>query len=148
MPKKVLSKKEYKQETRKRDYYDPLEASLETQKFRQLCLSYRDYLKGLAIEVGKNTFYFDGAGDHKIMFRVFLGGIDSTQYSLGKFWVVYGKEPKYIRQAILKDIAKLKKGEENVFKESFNKIKQETESRPEEKTVPYPEDFIKASDLI
>lgn len=150
MPKKLLTKEEYIEETQKREFFDITKADIETRKFRKLCMIYKKDLKGLAFEIGPNTFYFDGAGDHKICLRPFIAGADKTQYSLAKLWVVYGNEPECIRQAILKDIVKIKEEKKNAqkaIKENYEKVKREAEGgSPQEET--YPEGFIRASDLI
>ena len=131
-----------------RETFDIKNADIETRKFRRLCQIFKEELKYLAFEIGDKVFYFEGAGKDKIMLRHFVPGPDITQYSAEKVWVVYGNEHPIIRKTILEQVSEIKGDQENVFKKSYNQIKQKTESRPEKKGTSYPEDFIKASDLI
>lgn len=147
----AISKEQYKQmkEKEMNERFDISTADIETRKFRKLCMIYKEELEGLPMKCGNKTLYFDGAGKHKIMYRIAILGPDVEKYALPKGWVVYGKENRLMRKAILEEIAKIKEAKgvkENVFKESYQKTKNEAEGRPSQEG--YSEDFIKASDLI
>lgn len=126
--------------------FDFEKADIETRKFRKLVQQYKEELKWTAIKIGNKTVYFEGAGYHKIVYRIPILGPDVTKFCFPKGWVVYGKENPEIRRVLLEEIAKIKGDQENVFKE-YQKTKEgQTESRPPQEE--YSEDFIRASDLI
>lgn len=125
--------------------FDFENADLETRKFRKLVQKYKEDLKWTPIKIGNKTVYFEGAGYHKIVYRIPILGPDVTKFCFPKGWVVYGKENPEMRRVLLKEIVKIKGDKENVFKE-YQKTKNEAEGRPSQEG--YTEDFIKASDLI
>lgn len=152
----MLSPEQVMEKLMIRESFNIKEADLETRKFRKLCQLYKEELKYLGFRIGDKVFYFEGAGKDKIMLRHFVAGPDITQYSAEKLWVVYGNEHPVIRKTILKAIADIQGGNDNVFKEedikqTYKKVKETRETRPQKKEteeIPYSEDFIRASDLI
>lgn len=126
--------------------FDFENSDLETRKFRKLVQKYKEDLKWTPIKIGNKTIYFEGAGYHKIVYRIPILGPDVTKFCFPKGWVVYGKENPEIRRVLLEEIAKIKGSQQNVFKEYQKTKESQTKSRPAQEE--YTENFIRASDLI
>lgn len=152
----MYSKNEFIKQMEKREFFNERKATPETLEFRKLVLENKEELIGTCIQTGDKNWYFMGAGDHKLMFGIFTTGADCTQASLGKNWVVWGKENPLIRKVLLSEIAKIEingevetTGDEvETYEEIKRQIIKEKQSRT--KTQPAQKistDFITADKL-
>lgn len=100
----------------KREFFNSRRATPETLAFREEVLENKEELYLLPIKTGDKTWYFGGAGEHKIMFFKLESGIDATNVSVGKFWVLYNKLNPIVKDQIELAIDNLN-GENDVLKE-------------------------------
>ena len=121
----------------KREYFNAKKADKKTLELRRKAIANKDDLFLLPIKTGKKTWYFGGAGKHKLMLYKIESGADVSDVSVGKFWVLWNNVNKIIRDKILTEIKRLN-GEYDVSEE---------EEQPEEIIQEGEPGFVKASEL-
>lgn len=66
-------------------------------RMKELILNNKALLRGLKIRIGEKNFYFDGAGDMKVLLLTKISGPDTRSVSTCKLWVRYENlNPKII----------------------------------------------------
>lgn len=73
-------------------------------RMKELILNNKALLRGLKIKIGEKTFYFDGAGDIKVLLLTKISGADTRNVSTCKLWVRYENLNPKIEKAIIKKL--------------------------------------------
>ena len=73
-------------------------------RIKELILNNKALLRGLKIKIGEKTFYFDGAGDMKVLLLTKISGPDTRNISTCKLWVRYENLNPKIEKTIIKKL--------------------------------------------
>ena len=73
-------------------------------RMKELILKNKTILRGLKIRIGEKTFYFDGAGDMKVLLLTKISGPDTRSISTCKLWVRYENLNPKIEKAVIKKL--------------------------------------------